>query len=292
MIAIPKYKGAGFGFCPVGESSMKRYNPSDLYVRGGLLYCAIRIEAGSTRQDNLEVYTKMLNSLGGLSEHNHFDMGSGVTDSAIAVRNAVVAMFQNGVLPDGTHPLWNVPIRPDEIAPIQTAIKEFETRFYGKCLELQLYSIDQIAAYDTKTLIENGENLIPEELRYLLPEIVQYDIKAGARCIAFDLPTAAAFHIGRAFEGVVRLYFETCIDTLPKRKHLGSLVNSMVEKNKTGLLPHPNELTRIQQITQEFRNPVSHPDLVVSIPMAQMMLGVYIAGMVALLIHVDAELQP
>ena len=40
-----------------------------------------------------------------------------------------------------------------------------------------------------------------------LPPIAQFDFGEAGKCIAFERPTAAAFHILRATEGVLRFYY-------------------------------------------------------------------------------------
>ncbi|MCH8209652.1 MAG: hypothetical protein IIA62_11465, partial [Nitrospinae bacterium] len=62
------------------------------------------------------------------------------------------------------------------------------------------YSIDQ--------LTNNINSLFANKVFINLPIISKYDFREPGKCIAFNLPTAAAFHLMRAIEGNVRFYYK------------------------------------------------------------------------------------
>lgn len=50
---------------------------------------------------------------------------------------------------------------------------------------------------DVNKLLSNVSSLMAPDVFNSLPPIAQYDFKEAGRCIAFDVPTAAAFHLMR-----------------------------------------------------------------------------------------------
>src|SRR5262249_1617525 len=58
--------------------------------------------------------------------------------------------------------------------------------------------------FSTNDLIENAENAIPKAIRDAVPAEALDDWKQAGKCIVFELPTAAGFHLIRATEAVIR----------------------------------------------------------------------------------------
>src|SRR5258708_11784859 len=121
---------------------------------------------------------------------------------------------------------------------------------------LSTYFVSRKLGYETPLLIEEAENLLPESIREAIPEAIP-DLQQAGKCIAFDIPTAAGFHIIRATEGVIRLYYRHVVGTLPKPKMRNwGAYNKVLEqrgadKRITGFLDH---------IREYHRNPVLHPE--------------------------------
>jgi hypothetical protein len=59
--------------------------------------------------------------------------------------------------------------------------------------ELPLYLVGKKGGHDTKALIEAGETFFPDDLARKVPAAIP-DIQQGAKCVAFELPTAAGSH--------------------------------------------------------------------------------------------------
>ena len=64
-----------------------------------------------------------------------------------------------------------------------------------------------IIKYPLDRLLEDYESLFRVGIFKKLSTKAQYDIRECCKCIAFDLPTSAAFHILRAAEEVLRKYY-------------------------------------------------------------------------------------
>jgi|GEM_PF-3945754 len=101
------------------------------------------------------------------------------------------------------------PFRNTYASEVKYSISKFDTHLRGDFLEQNLYRIAQTGAYDTKILLEKGERMLsgnPEALRSY-PQVLE-DVRSSARCLTFELWTAAGFHIARATEGVLQEYWK------------------------------------------------------------------------------------
>jgi hypothetical protein len=100
-----------------------------------------------------------------------------------------------------------------------------------------------------------------------LPDIAQYDFKEAGKCIALERPTAAAFHILRATESVLKQFYintvkPNCTDNLmwgPMTDTLRKRQSSLSEE----LLHH------LDHIRESFRNPTQHPEKIYTLDEAQ-----------------------
>ena len=101
----------------------------------------------------------------------------------------------------------------------------------------------------------------------------QYDLTEATKCIAFERPTAAAFHILRATENVLREFYKTNIRTSRVKDLMwGSMIKDMQEGHPTKKKNIPNAdvlLNQLDYIRKQFRNPTQHPDKVYDIEEAQ-----------------------
>jgi hypothetical protein len=126
--------------------------------------------------------------------------------------------------------------------------------------ELQSASIFYVpprGAFDNTHLINAGEKLFPEALFALVPETL-VDVQQGARCLAFNLPTAAGFHFHRANEAVLREYFDTLAgeEKRPNILSMGTLLGQLKKLE----LGDRNVIAALDNIKEFHRNPLMHPD--------------------------------
>lgn len=102
----------------------------------------------------------------------------------------------------------------------------------------------------------------------------QFDFASGCRCIALNLPTAAAFHLMRCVEGVLRAYYCQVV----KRGRVKKLMwPDMIEhlKKRRDSPPKPL-LDNLDNIRFNFRNPTQHPDARFDLDEAQDLLALCI----------------
>lgn len=90
---------------------------------------------------------------------------------------------------------------------VLTALDKFETILTAELGAADAYFVSKKGGYDTIDLIARAEVLFPADLASKAPEAVQ-DIAEAGRCLAFELGTAAGFHLLRANEAVLLRYWD------------------------------------------------------------------------------------
>jgi hypothetical protein len=122
---------------------------------------------------------------------------------------------------------------------------------------IPLYFVGKKGGYDTDALIEHGEVFFPDDLATKVPEAIP-DIQQGARCIAFDLATAAGYHLHRANEAVLRRYWDIVMGGVPRPRNatMGFLIAEM-DRQGAG---EPKVRASLRDIVQLHRNPLAHPE--------------------------------
>lgn len=121
---------------------------------------------------------------------------------------------------------------------------------------------------DLKKLLENIAELFAPGVIDDLPETTRYDFGQAGRCIAFELPTAAAFHILRATEDVLRFYYQNMVrKNRISNRNWGPIVSDLRTRPRTKKYDVLNN--HLDNIRNSFRNPTQHPDAVYDIHGAQ-----------------------
>ncbi len=126
---------------------------------------------------------------------------------------------------------------------------------------------------DSKKLLNNVAALFASGVFESLHEVAQYDFMEAGKCIAFDLPTAAAFHLMRGTEMVLRQFYKAMTGKDAGRKFWGDLVKDLQATQTSSLEPLYDHL---DDIRKNFRNPTQHPDKIYNIDEAQDLFGVCI----------------
>lgn len=159
---------------------------------------------------------------------------------------------------------------------IRDGVRKFETVLAADLESLSIYFVSPKLGYDTRILIEDAGKLLPSGLDAVPASTAQEYLDVG-KCIAFDIPTAAGFHIIRATESVIRKYYEIIVGTPPKPKlrnwgvYIRNLEKAGADKKITGFLDH---------IREQYRNPVLHPEVNLTSDEAQILLGVCTSAIV------------
>jgi hypothetical protein len=141
---------------------------------------------------------------------------------------------------------------------VTSAFNEFEAVLKAELGKAGIFLVSPKNAMDMSLLIESGEEAFPKDLGEKVPEAVE-DAKQAMSCIAFELPTAAAFHLHRANEAVLKSYWNSVAggENLPSpNATMGQIVHAM-EKDKLG---REEIRSSLRDIIKLHRNPTIHPE--------------------------------
>ena len=141
--------------------------------------------------------------------------------------------------------------------------------------EIKYYYVITDKRYNTNYLMDQPEKLFRDGVFKRLPQLSQYDFIEGFKCMTFEIPTAAAFHILRATEGVLKdCYFSNVKQNRVKKPMWGNMLKQLKERKRNRL---PGALLGcLDNIRESYRNPTNHPEAVYNIDEAEDLLGLCI----------------
>lgn len=127
--------------------------------------------------------------------------------------------------------------------------------------------------YDSSSMISDVWKLFGDQVRLSLADVAVHDIEEAAKCIVFERPTAAAFHLMRAAESTLKeLYCH-----LIKRERVAFMWGPMIAHlRKRKVKVDPALVDHLDNIRRNFRNPTQHPEKIYNMTEAQDLLGVCI----------------
>lgn len=158
---------------------------------------------------------------------------------------------------------------------VASVARDLETLLSAELQVVDFYAVTAKKGFDTTVLAEDGVRIFPDDLPTKLPEAIP-DAQQAARCLAFDLPTAAAFHIHRVNEAVMRRYWDVVTGGKPHPESRG--INAYVEAMKKDKAGDRKVWSSLSDIRKFHRNPVLHPeDQLADIEEALALLGVVVS---------------
>jgi hypothetical protein len=152
--------------------------------------------------------------------------------------------------------------RPALLAARKAAIKERAGWVNGTLASelavAQAYHVTRKGAFNLALLVQDATAIFSDEIRSAMDPDERYDIVQAGRCLALEVPTAAAFHIFRAAESVMRRYYIAVIGTVPTKKprNWGAYIKNLQSHGGAD----PKILHSLQEIKDLYRNPTMHPE--------------------------------
>lgn len=133
-------------------------------------------------------------------------------------------------------------------------------------------------AFRIDNLLLLPETAFPLHLIEKVPD-VKYDVEQCTKSLAFELPTACAFHLMRIFEKVLISYAKKQdIELEEKKRSIGNVIDKITSQGKNNQV-----IDILKNIKNHYRNPLMHSEINVDIEEAIALLGV-INGALNLLI--------
>ena len=170
-------------------------------------------------------------------------------------------------------------VDPAEASRFSHAVREFETVFSAELQALTAYVVSQKGIFSTPDLVERAEHILPEAVRKLLPSQAMTDLRQAGRCLAFDLPTAAGFHLLRATEAVIRAYYTVVVKRppTPLSRNWGPYIRILRRHDAD-----PKILAVLEHIRALYRNPIIQPDAVLSLEEVTTLFGLVQSAILAM----------
>lgn len=161
---------------------------------------------------------------------------------------------------------------------VVTAAREFEVVFAAELETTDTYYVSEKGIYSTNRLIESAERVFSADvLAELSPQAI-FDIQQAGKCLAFDLDTASGFHIVRASETMIHKYYVLVTGGTPKRKdrNWGAYVRNLNshKKHDPASKVDTKLIALIDQVREHHRNPVMHPEVILTPDEAQSLFSI------------------
>jgi len=141
---------------------------------------------------------------------------------------------------------------------ITSAMTTFEAVLGAELSLWPIYIALPKAGYDTSVLIERGEACFPADIKTKVPNAVA-DLNSGTKCLAYELFTAAAFHLHRANESVLSVYWDIVSGGAPRpnTRNMGDYLREMNERG----IGDERVKAALKDLKDLHRNPLIHPEM-------------------------------
>lgn len=158
-----------------------------------------------------------------------------------------------------------------EVWSLRTLRDTFKTVFLADLNIMPAYLVTGKEGYDINMLIDFGITLFPLDLAKKVPE-ASLDAAEVGKALAFEVATGCGFHTFRVVESVMKRYWDEVSKGSP-RPSLMTLGNvaAELEKYKFG---EPKIYESMKQMARLHRNPVIHPEVILSVEEAIGIIGI------------------
>ncbi|WP_156488822.1 MULTISPECIES: hypothetical protein [unclassified Erythrobacter] len=148
-------------------------------------------------------------------------------------------------------------LSPLEISDLMGKFSRFEAVLEAELQSIGGYIVTQKSGFDTAAMVENGQVFFNKELESKVPEAIP-DVRQAMRCIAFELPTAAGFHLHRANESVLRKFWDSVTNgkERPSNGNMGVYLSALRDAGAG----KKSTLSQLQSLKDFHRNPLMHPE--------------------------------
>lgn len=182
-------------------ASLQRIDGAYLYEVGAALRKVADLE--DRDYTAFDLYIALTPVRTAVQEFLYSSIFSGSLKTVLKSGGAFIQDVSSFILTPGADTDWSVTYPQWRIANLKAAFRNFEAILTAELQTFALYHVAAKGGLDTGCLTDRGQDLFPLSLADKVPEAVA-DVIVGARCLAFGLWTAMAFHYHRANEAVLR----------------------------------------------------------------------------------------
>lgn len=232
---------------------MELKNPTDYILLGGQVRYLAGRSAGDTAFGNEYIYSNItrlkrnLKNLGFSVSHNlSLNELSSVETKLLALKEG-----------DGVDEL-NVRITQEIASELIDVVLGIEKTIWAES-KTRIIAIPVPRRFELQHLLSKPGDILGKGIYDRLTDLGRTDIAQACRCIAFECPTAAAFHILRAVEECVRMIYKSYFPRGDEKRPWGKLTSEIKAKSRKPI-PDPILLGHLDHLRQRFRNPTDHPE--------------------------------
>lgn len=247
---------------------VERINQYPLYELGKTLESLMRFAENETAAQKLFVpITHSIRALNDLLAGVPFPLTISKT-AAEELRIAVQGMntkYFTKLNEDGkrafNYPDDNVIVPTWEWSWIKSRFSTFETILAVEVRELSTYFVPPRGIYSTAALIDFADKSFPAEIFGHVPEKAKDDWRAAGRCLAFNLLSATGFHVARAVEATLEVYYQLFTGESGTLNGWYDYIKALSEvmAKEASPSPSPKTIAELVQMKDDYRNPVMHP---------------------------------
>jgi hypothetical protein len=167
-----------------------------------------------------------------------------------------------------------------DIFQIKNKKNEFATIFNAELNIMPSFIVTGKEGFDVNLLIDRGVVLFPPSMISKVPETKLDAIEVG-RALAFEIATGCGFHVFRIVESVVRRYWDVVSSNTarPKPQTIGSFALELENKS----FGDAKVWESLKQLTRLHRNPLIHPDVILTVEEVIGVIGISRSVIVAML---------
>ncbi len=160
-----------------------------------------------------------------------------------------------------------------EMALLYSLVEKFEHALAAELSHAPTYMASKRGIYSTYDLIENAYQCFSPSMRDALPEASLGEFNLAGRALAFGLGTAAAVHLLRAIELVLKRYYEMFSGTsVAKTERSYSIylkkLAMLSDDENNERRPDKRLLQMLAQIKEHYRTPLINPDSLITVEQA------------------------
>jgi len=131
-----------------------------------------------------------------------------------------------------------------------------------------VYHVYPKRAYSTEKLIDDASSIMSKNVVSNLTDGERFDINQAGKCLAFEVPTAAAFHIFRALDSILRRYV-SALGAENFQQNWGSYIKAAIDNGG-----EEKVVAVLRQLKDLHRNPIIHPEISLDIESGLSLLGI------------------
>jgi hypothetical protein len=153
-----------------------------------------------------------------------------------------------------------------EVTQLRKAAEDVFTTLQAES-EGQIIFVTTPKRFDMSRLLGDVGALMAPGVYDVLSDVAQHDFAEAGRCVAYELPTASAFHLLRGTEDVLRWFYCSTV----KRDRVDPLLwfAMSVHLSKRRTPPPAVLLANLDNLRKSFRNPTQHPEMIYDIEEVQ-----------------------